>query len=183
MLFGIASLLLVTAANVFATSILQDRGVPIRPNIKPAPFNTGKAFPCSPPRHSKRHCFVDSHSSPGVDDAPAILNALIECNHGGTIILDKKYHVSSPLDLTFLKHVDVAITGEIHFDDSDVYYWADNSFKYEFQNQSVFWKWGGEDVNIYGDLSKEGSIIDGHGQAYWKEIETNKSVSMDCGHL
>lgn len=92
------------------------------------------------------------------------------------MVLDDSYLIASPLNLTFLKHIDVVITGEIHFDASDVYYWAENSFKYEFQNQSVYWKWGGEDVNIYGDLSREKSVIDGHGQAYWEEIQTNKSV-------
>lgn len=94
------------------------------------------------------------------------------------MVLDQVYRVGSPLDLTFLRHVDVVITGEIHFDDSDVYYWAENSFKYEFQNVTVFWKWGGEDVNIYGDLKNDQSVIDGHGQAYWEEIQTNKSVSQ-----
>jgi galacturan 1,4-alpha-galacturonidase len=34
-------------------------------------------------------------------------------------------------------------------------------------------------VNIYGDLSREKSVIDGHGQPYWEEIQTNKSVSRD----
>lgn len=94
------------------------------------------------------------------------------------MVLDQVYRVGSPLDLTFLRHVDVVITGEIHFDDSDVYYWAENSFKYEFQNVTVFWKWGGEDVHIYGHLKNDQSVIDGHGQAYWEEIQTNKSVSQ-----
>lgn len=92
------------------------------------------------------------------------------------MILDEVYWISSPLDLTFLRHVDVVITGEVHFDDSDVYYWADESFKYPFQNTSSFLRVGGEDVNIYGDLSNDQSVIDGHGQAYWKEIETNSTL-------
>ncbi|CRK19495.1 hypothetical protein BN1708_012652 [Verticillium longisporum] len=112
----------------------------------------------------------------GGDDAPQILAAVKKCNNGGTVVLDKVYRIASPLDLTFLQHIDIIITGEIHFADEDVYYWAENSFKYKFQNQSVFWKLGGEDVNIYGDLGNDQSVIDGHGQAYWEEIRTNKSL-------
>ncbi|KAF3036546.1 hypothetical protein E8E12_003692 [Didymella heteroderae] len=41
---------------------------------------------------------------------------------------------------------------------------------------SVFWKWGGKDVNICGDLSKEGGLLNGHGEAFWKEKSMNKSL-------
>lgn len=154
----------------------QKHAIIPRPHLKAAPFDTGTPFPYSPPRHPKRRCFVEPGSNATRDDARAIHRAFRECNNGGTIVLDDVYHIASPLDLTFLKHVDVVLTGELHFDDSDVYYWAENAFQYEFQNQSVFWKWGGEDVNIFGDLSKEGSLLDGHGEAFWKEVSTNKSM-------
>ncbi|EFQ32826.1 exopolygalacturonase [Colletotrichum graminicola] len=36
-----------------------------------------------------------------------------------------------------------------------------HSFKFVFQNQSVFWKLGSKDVNIYGDLGNDRSIMDG----------------------
>ncbi|CRJ80202.1 hypothetical protein BN1708_000186 [Verticillium longisporum] len=124
----------------------------------------------------QRYCHVPASCSHGGDDAPRILAAIKKCNNGGTVVLDKVYRIASPLDLTFLQHIDIVITGEIHFADEDVYYWAENSFKYKFQNQSVFWKLGGEDVNIYGDLGNDKSVIDGHGQAYWEEIRTNKSL-------
>ncbi|PSN73831.1 exopolygalacturonase [Corynespora cassiicola Philippines] len=168
-------LVLCTIASSCAAPVTQGHHIPSRPQVKPAPFDAGQALPYSPPRHPKKRCFVKAGQKEDRNDAKAILKAFKKCNGGGTIILDEKYRIGSPLDLTFLKHVDVVVTGEIHFDDSDVYYWAENSFKYQFQNQSVFWKWGGEDVNIYGDLSNEKSVIDGHGQAYWEEIQTNKS--------
>jgi galacturan 1,4-alpha-galacturonidase len=139
-------------------------------------------MPCSPAREPKRFCFVQPGTAPDRDDAAHILDSFHKCNDGGTVVLDQSYLIGSPLDLTFLKHIDVVITGEIHFDASDVYCWAENSFKYDFQNQSVYWKWGGEDVNIYGDLSREKSVIDGHGQPYWEEIQTNKSVSKDFSY-
>ena len=134
-------------------------------------------MPFSPDREQGRYCPVEpgNHDEDNVDDAPTILRAMKECNNGGTVVFDKKYYISSPLDLTFLSHIDVAITGEIHFVDN-VHLWAEQSFKYEFQNQSVFWKFGGEDVNIYGDLGNDKSVIDGHGQAYWEEARKNKTV-------
>ncbi|KAI8255712.1 Exopolygalacturonase X-1 [Colletotrichum sp. SAR 10_98] len=122
-----------------------------------------------------RYCYVKPGCGEKRDDAPKILDAFKKCNDGGTVVFDKSYLIGSPLDLTFLKHIDVVITGSIEFND-DPYYWADNSFKFAFQNQSVFWKLGGEDINIYGDLSNDQSVIDGRGQAYWVAIQTNSSL-------
>ncbi|KEY72818.1 hypothetical protein S7711_04407 [Stachybotrys chartarum IBT 7711] len=152
------------------------RPPPKRPVIKPTPYDSGKPWPTSPPRDKHKLCYVNPACETRGDSAKNILKSFHECNNGGTVVLDKVYWINSPIDLTFLRHVDMVITGEIHFDDSDVYYWNDNSFKYTFQNQSVFWKIGGEDVNIYGDLSNDQSLIDGHGQKYWEEIQTNRAL-------
>jgi galacturan 1,4-alpha-galacturonidase len=159
-------------------SELANAAIPDRPAIKPGPFRNAKEIPTSPTRDVGRYCYASAGVDAGRDDASNILSALRQCNDGGTAVLDKNYLISSPLDLTFLKHIDIAITGEIHFNDNDVYYWARNSFKYEFQNQSVFWKLGGTDVHIYGDLSNGKSIIDGHGQAYWEAKLLNQTVSF-----
>ncbi|KAJ0107470.1 hypothetical protein J7T55_007659 [Diaporthe amygdali] len=152
--------------------------LPKRPGIIPAPYNTGKEFPYSPPRDESRYCYVQPGSPNGTtrDDAPGIFKAFQDCNGGGTIVLDQSYLIGSPLDLTFLQHVDIIITGEVAFDDSDVYYWARNSFKYDFQNMSSFWKIGGEDINIYGDLSNNRSVINGRGQTYWEELSRNSTL-------
>lgn len=154
-------------------------GIPDRPHIVPAPFNTGRDMPCSPPRDEGRYCYVKAGCGPDRDDAPRILQAVQKCNEGGTVVFDKSYLINSRLDLTFLRHIDIVITGEIHFTD-DVYHWAEESFKYDYQNQSVFWKFGGEDVNIYGDLGKDKSVMDGHGQLFWEECFVNKTVSSRC---
>lgn len=175
-----AVLSLAAFASAFGS---RPAGVPPRPNVVPAPFDSGRPMPFSPPRDEGRFCHVKP-SCNGSDTAPRILRAFEECNDGGTIVLDHSYRIGSPLDLTFLKHVDVVITGEVHFSDDDVYYWAENSFKFSFQNQSTFWKFGGEDINIYGDLTNGKSLIDGHGQAYWEEIVTNKTVNLaDSSHI
>ncbi|KAI2471505.1 glycoside hydrolase family 28 protein [Annulohypoxylon bovei var. microspora] len=152
--------------------------IPSRPDVIPGPYDAGGAMPPSPPRDKDRYCHVDQGLDEYRDDAPHILQALQECNDGGTVVFDKSYLIGSPLDLTFLKHVDLVITGDIAFDDSDVYYWQNNSFKYTFQNQSVFWKLGGEDVNIYGDLTLEDSksVIDGKGEAYWEALQNDTAL-------
>ncbi|KAK2040889.1 exopolygalacturonase [Colletotrichum somersetense] len=168
--------LIVLAASIgLSSSAAAQSNIPKRPIVEPAPFNSGRAMPHSPPRDEGRYCYVKPSCTEGHDDAPKILRAFTECNGGGTVVLDKRYFVGSPLDLTFLEHIDVVITGEIHFA-ADPYYWAEHSFKFAFQNQSVFWKLGGKDVNIYGDLDNDWSVIDGHGQVYWEEIQTNKSL-------
>ncbi|KAM0431380.1 hypothetical protein ACHAPT_005357 [Fusarium lateritium] len=151
-------------------------GLPKRPHIEPSPYSSGKDFPASPQRDHRRYCYVKPGNGKNSNDASRIFKAFKKCNNGGTIVLDKKYTIASPLDLTWLEHVDVVITGEVHFK-PDPYYWAENSFKFPFQNMSSFWKVGGEDIHIYGDLNNEQSLLDGHGQAYWKEIETNKTAS------
>ncbi|KAL6918457.1 hypothetical protein FSHL1_009893 [Fusarium sambucinum] len=167
------------ALCALVTSVAGDpkpsHDLPKRPHVVAAPYGTGKAFPHSPPRNSKDFCYVKPTKGKKRDDAPRILKAFKKCNKGGTIVLDKNYTIASPLDLTWLSHVDVVITGEVHFK-SDPYYWAENSFKYDFQNMSSFWKIGGKDIHIYGDLSNEQSVLDGHGQAYWEEAATNKTL-------
>ncbi|KAI0840402.1 glycoside hydrolase family 28 protein [Hypoxylon sp. FL0890] len=152
--------------------------IPSRPDVVPSPYNAGRAMPPSTPRDKHRYCHVKQGCHEKRDDAPHILEALQECNNGGTVVFDKSYLIGSPLDLRFLKHVDIVITGDIAFDDSDVYYWQNNSFKYTFQNQSTFWKLGGEDVHIYGDLAlEEGkSVIDGRGEAYWEAVQTDTAL-------
>ncbi|KAK7425703.1 hypothetical protein QQZ08_007802 [Neonectria magnoliae] len=149
--------------------------IPKRPHLVPAPYDVGKAFPYSPPRDKGRYCYVKPGQGKNTDDAAGILKAFKKCNHGGTVVLDNTYLIASPLDLTFLKHIDVVITGEIDFKE-DIYYWADNSFKIPFQNQSVFWKFGGKDINIYGDLTNDKSVIDGRGEIYWQELLVNKTL-------
>jgi galacturan 1,4-alpha-galacturonidase len=129
MYVGTIGLYLSALAVGLSTSIPEHHEILPRPHLKPAPFDAGKTLPYSPPRHPKRHCFVKPGSNATRNDARAIYHAFKNCNNGGTIILDEIYRIGSPLDLTFLKNVDVVLTGEIHFDDSDVYYWAENSFK------------------------------------------------------
>ncbi|KAI1843668.1 hypothetical protein JX266_010114 [Neoarthrinium moseri] len=138
-----------------------------RPDIEAYPFNAGRALPESPVR--TKNCTV---AASGGDDAAAILQALHDCNNGGTVILDAEYTIGTVLDLTFLNSVDIALTGKITFTD-DIEYWANNEFHYDFQNSTSFFKLGGTDVNIYGGGV---GVIDGAGQKWWEEFAVNATL-------
>ncbi|OHF03443.1 polygalacturonase [Colletotrichum orchidophilum] len=142
---------------------------PQRPNIKPAPYHPSRAFPTSPPR--TKTCAVKPGTN-GSDDAAAILQAFKSCNNGGTIVLDASYTICSPLDLTFLNAVDVAITGTVKFCD-DIDYWLPRLFQYAFQQSVSFWKFGGKDVQIYGNGK---GTIDGNGQKWYDLFATNATL-------
>ncbi|KAG5996538.1 hypothetical protein E4U43_002833 [Claviceps pusilla] len=140
-----------------------------RPDLQAHPFPPTKPFPKSSARQASKTCFV-SPKPVGQDDAPAILKAFHDCNNGGTVVLDKAYTIASPLDLTFLNAVDVAITGTVKFTD-DIPYWTEHTFKYAYQNASTWWRFGGKDVNIYGAGK---GVIDGNGQAWYDEFVVNQ---------
>ncbi|RGP81310.1 exopolygalacturonase [Fusarium longipes] len=161
--------------SLLSSAATTSHGLPKRPHVEAAPYGTGKAFPKSPSRSREDICYVKPGKGKNADDAPAILKAFKKCNKGGTIVLDQKYTIGSPLDLTWLAHVDVVITGQVDFK-SDPYYWAENSFKFGYQNMSSFWKWGGKDIHIYGDLNKGPSVLDGKGQDYWEEMAVNSTL-------
>jgi galacturan 1,4-alpha-galacturonidase len=142
---------------------------PPRPQLKATPLQPSVPFPVSPPRH--KTCFVKS-SKTGGDDAKNILEAFKKCNNGGTIILDQIYTICSPLDLRFLKHVDVALTGTVKFCD-DINRWLPRAFQFPFQEGSSWWLWGGKDINLFG-LGV--GTIDGNGQAWWDANAANSTI-------
>jgi galacturan 1,4-alpha-galacturonidase len=162
--------LLATAAGALPSSAGANDFAPVgRPNIIPWPHGCGKPHHPSPPRD--RHCNVVPRGQ-GQDDAPGILQAFRSCNSGGTVVLDKSYTIGTPLDLTFLKHVDVVISGTINFT-TDLDFWVENAFKYAFQTTSTFWRFGGEDVNIYGGGK---GTINGNGQPWWDANVVNATI-------
>ncbi|GJC86060.1 exopolygalacturonase A [Colletotrichum liriopes] len=92
----------------------------------------------------------------------------------GTVVFmpNATYRIASRVDLTFLKHIDFAILGTIVFSD-DVKYWQTNTFAYRYQNINLMWRFGGEDVNIYG-LGQ--GLIEGLGQTWWNANVVNSTV-------
>jgi len=174
--FLVLTLCAATALLPTTFAVSPGHNHPQRPVIKTGPYSTGRSPVASPPRDPKRYCYVKPSCTKGGDDAPNILEAFKRCNNGGTVVMDKTYTLGSPLDLTFLKHVDLALTGELYIK-PDVEYWATHSFKYpSFQNQTVFWRFGGEDINIYGDLTNDKSTMDGLGATYWRALAKDRTV-------
>ena len=122
--------------------------LPDRPSIDISPKSLGPSLPESPSRDPSRICIVD----PLAEDAgPELIKQAEECNNGGTVVFleDETYRIDTPTDLTFLEHIDIAILGTVTFSD-DIEYWQTAAFTIMFQNTTLFWKFGGEDVNIYG---------------------------------
>ncbi|KAL1970201.1 hypothetical protein VTN77DRAFT_5361 [Rasamsonia byssochlamydoides] len=152
------SLLLATSL-VAGISLSRDAAVgPKRP------FN-----PLPPTQTRTRVCYVPSHGD-GSDDSEYILSALKECNDGGKVVLDKQYVIGTALDLQFLKHIDLEITGYIQFT-NDTNYWQANAFRQGFQNATTFFQLGGEDVNIYGN-----GTLDGNGQVWYDLYAQNDLI-------
>ncbi|KAH8883532.1 polygalacturonase [Thozetella sp. PMI_491] len=144
---------------------------PERPSVAFHPKQPYKALPASPKRDPLKVCVVPRICG---DASPAILSAAKECNNGGTVVFPAggKWKIASKLDLTFLKSIDFAILGTIVFKD-DVYGWQDGFFAYTYQTAHLMWRFGGEDVNIYG-LGQ--GVIDGVGQTWWTAASINSSV-------
>lgn len=122
--------------------------LPERPSLSVFPKTLHKPFPHSPPRNPLKICIVDPKAT---DAGPALIKAAKKCNNGGTVVFlpDVTYTINTPTDLTFLKHVDIAILGTVTFSD-DVEYWQTTAFAIPYQDTHLFWKFGGTDVNIFG---------------------------------
>ena len=102
------------------------------------------------------------------DISQDLLEALKKANNGGTVHLPSphKYVIGQRLDLTFLKDIEIRLDGTIQFTD-DVEFWQQPNYlyKYPFQGSVSWWKWGGENVKLYGV-----GTIDGKGQRWWDEL-------------
>lgn len=169
--------------------------LPAAPHVAPSP-KTPHGFHLPQPGHrSRKICTVPENMK---DAGPAILHAAHKCNNGGTVYFPAKssYTIATALDLTFLRDIDFAILGTIYFSD-DIGIWPKQTFHYPFQSASMFWRFGGSNVRIYGlgegvidgmffssfffSLSsflfyKIHLTIVGLGQTYWTAMVTDSSV-------
>lgn len=148
-----------------------------RPALQPSPFHPGAPRHVSPARDANKTCFVppSQDNNNTADASPAILAAFRACNHGGTVVLDADYTIASPLNLTFLESVDVALTGTVSFTD-DIEYWTSGdggAYRIVYQNSSAFWVLGGTDVNIYGGGV---GVLNGNGERWWNASLTNDTL-------
>jgi galacturan 1,4-alpha-galacturonidase len=164
-----ASLLLAAASLVAVDAVRQ------APYIAAPAFSHHSPKPYHPrPPHGQGHakvCTLQPKGN-GRDDAPSLLAAAHKCNYGGKVVLpaDQNFTIASPLDLTFLKNVDLEIAGRITFT-NDTDYWQNNSYYMTYQNATTFWLIGGEDVNVYG-----GGTLDGNGQAWYDLYAKNPLI-------
>lgn len=156
MRFSVFSLL---AAPAFvAGAAAGNSHMPSPPNLSPGPKCPGHFQQPSPGNYRQgRICTVTPSDK---DAGPSILAAAHRCNNGGTVYFPAghNYTIASALDLTFLKDIDFAILGTIYFSD-DITIWPSQVFQYPFQGASFFWRFGGENVRIYGNGQ---GVIDGN---------------------
>ncbi|KAE8325643.1 pectin lyase fold/virulence factor [Aspergillus sergii] len=149
--------------------------VPSAPTISAYPKSPGNFKPA--PGHQNSTGGV-CQVKPNLEDAgPSILAAAHKCNNGGTVFLPPgDYVIATALDLTFLNNIDFAIWGNISFK-QDLNLWPTQAFQYAFQTASMFWRFGGKNVNIHGDGK---GVIDGAGQFWWSAMVQNSSVMRPC---
>ncbi|KAA1470448.1 glycoside hydrolase family 28 protein [Dentipellis sp. KUC8613] len=105
----------------------------------------------------------------GRDDAPALLQAVRECD---TVVIPRSttLTVGSRLNMTGLRNKHLDLQGTIKFTD-DMQYWTGNAFFFDFQNSSTFWILGGENIVLDG-----GGTLDGSGQVWWDAFASNSSL-------
>ncbi|RAL06860.1 putative extracellular exo-polygalacturonase [Aspergillus homomorphus CBS 101889] len=86
-----------------------------------------------------------------------------QANQGGRLLLEKgkKYVIGKKLDLTFLDNIEVQLEGELKFT-NNITYWQANNYYYDFQKSITFWRWGGNDIKIFGS-----GTLNGNGQAWY----------------
>lgn len=126
------------------------------PTISAYPKSPGNFKPAPGHHHPKgKVCKVKPNL---IDAGPSILAAAHKCNNGGTVFLPPgDFVIATALDLTFLNDIDFAIWGNVSFK-QDIDLWPTQAFQYTFQTASMFWRFGGKNVNIYGDGK---GVIDG----------------------
>ncbi|KAL3439799.1 putative exopolygalacturonase A [Aspergillus insuetus] len=163
------------AAAVAASNQGHHGGLPkdlVAPHIQAHPYAPGNFRPAVPRRehgHGKV-CTVKSHNG---DAGPDIVAAARKCNHGGTVYFPAGvYEIATAVDLTFLQDIDFAIHGTISFL-QDAKYWETQTFKYDYQGAKLFWRFGGKNVNIYGN---DKGVIDGNGPYWWGQMANDSTT-------
>lgn len=112
------------------------------------------------------------------DVSSDFLWAIHQANHGGRLLLEKgkTYMIGKKLDLTFLDDIEVQLEGELKFT-NNITYWQANNFYYSFQKSITFWRWGGNDIKIFGK-----GTLNGNGQKWYDEFSGSQIlVRCKCG--
>ncbi|KAJ5260528.1 Glycoside hydrolase family 28 [Penicillium angulare] len=109
------------------------------------------------------------------DISSDFLWAIHQANHGGRLLLEKgkTYMIGTKLDLTFLDDIEVQLEGQLKFT-NNITYWQANNFYYSFQKSITFWRWGGQDIKIFGK-----GTLDGNGQKWYDEFSGSQILDPD----
>ncbi|KAG2420527.1 hypothetical protein HFD88_000139 [Aspergillus terreus] len=127
-------------------------------------------------KHPNRRTVTIRSSRNDTDDiSKDFLWGISRANHGGRLLLQKgkKYVIGKKLDLSFLNNIEVQLDGELKFTD-DVPYWQKNNFYYSFQKSISFWRWGGQDIKIFGS-----GVLNGNGQRWYNEFAGQEILDPD----
>lgn len=164
------------------TALVATTTIPLPPDLPQSIAEFRAKYPYEPSHLGldTRHVVTLRPSRNDTDDVSADFKAGLEhANHGGTLYLpaNQTFVIGQPLDLTFLDDVHLRLDGEIKFTD-DTSYWQSVAFTHPFQNTIMFWKWGGQNVKIYGD-----GVLNGNGQRWWNEFAGNQILDPDNAYL
>lgn len=144
-----------------------------------AEFRAKHPYTCKDTEARRRVVTLRASANDTDDVADEFFNALKSANHGGTVRLPSgsTYVIGKPLDLTFLDNVHVQLDGEIKFT-NDTPFWQKNAFRHPFQNSIMFWKWGGQNIKIFGN-----GTLNGNGQRWWNEFSGLEILASDNKYL
>ena len=109
------------------------------------------------------------------DDGPNIVNAVKECDNGGTVVLDGFYIVGSALNTTNLTDLSIELSGTIQYT-PDIAYWSPNSYFLTYQNATTYWLFGGTNIRLYG-----GGTIDANGQIWYNMYAADPNAGVAGG--
>ncbi|RPD81625.1 pectin lyase-like protein [Lentinus tigrinus ALCF2SS1-7] len=100
----------------------------------------------------------------GGDDSSSIISAFARCNRDASVVfLNETYHVERVMSTHGLRNVTVDIKGTLLWG-TNTTYWINNSLPLGYQNQSVAWDFGGD--NIFWTGHGYGTF-DGNGQIWY----------------
>ena len=122
--------------------------------------STAASSPLAAPKNHRASsnpnvCVVTAAKSGG-DSAQNIRNVFQTCGHNPdgsrkTIRFENTtYTISSVLNTTGLKNVDIELHGTLSWNNSDIQYWLANSLPVGYQNQSSAWLLGGDNITFQG---------------------------------
>ncbi|KAJ5112916.1 hypothetical protein N7456_001450 [Penicillium angulare] len=163
--------ILLAAASALPSHIIPGAQI-IPANDKSALKSIGAHHQIYPDRRT-----ITIRASKNEDDdiSSDFLWAIHQANHGGRLLLEKgkTYMIGKKLDLTFLDDIEVQLEGQLKFT-NNITYWQANNFYYSFQKSITFWRWGGQDIKIFGK-----GTLDGNGQKWYDEFSGSQILDPD----